>query len=77
MGPRKKQSPDFKIDLSLHRSHSELPVEEASACFQDKFFTSHCADKVFSGAYQQNFAGAGLLLVHLKIKMHQQTLTLL
>jgi hypothetical protein len=29
--------------------------------------------QVFSGAHQQNFAGVCLLLVHLKIKMHQQT----
>jgi hypothetical protein len=32
---------------------------------------------VFSGVCQQNFAGAGLLLAHLKIKMRQQALTLI
>jgi hypothetical protein len=32
---------------------------------------------VFSGAHQQNVADAGLLLAHLKIKMRQQTLTLI
>jgi hypothetical protein len=31
---------------------------------------------LFSGARRQNFAGAGLLLARLKIKLRQQTLTL-
>jgi hypothetical protein len=33
--------------------------------------------QVFSGARQQSFAGAGLLLMCLKINMRQQTLTLI
>ena len=41
------------------------------------FFLSRPPFRFISLTYQQNFAGVCLLLVHLKIKMHQQTLPLI